>query len=86
MAMYVCVMHVWDPENGGERGKQQERNPQGICYEQIQRLGLKDHFHIGLRLSLGFIQRNSNDIFPWFGKKHLAIKFLICASYINHTV
>ena len=40
-----------------------------------QRLGLKDHFHIGLRLALGFIQRHSNDIFPWFGKKHLAIKF-----------
>ena len=73
MAMYVCVMRVWNPENGGEKGKQQERDPQGICYEQ--RLGLKDHFYIGLRLALGFIQRHSNDIFPWFGKKHLAIKF-----------
>lgn len=75
MATYVCVMHVWNPENGGgERGKQQERDPQGIYYEQTKTRAQRSFSHC-LRLALGFIQRHSNDIFPWFGKKHLTVKF-----------
>jgi len=57
-----------------KRGSSRRGTHRGYAMSR-QRLGLKDHFYIGLRLALGFIQRHSNDIFPWFGKKHLAIKF-----------
>lgn len=58
----------WDPEKVGGRGKKEERTLQGIRCEQTQRRGKKTSFTTGLRLSLGFLQRKLNGIFPWLGK------------------
>lgn len=44
MATYVCVMHVWNPENGGgEIGSSRRGTHRGYLMSK-QRLGLKDHF------------------------------------------